>query len=150
MFNCESWFCLCKQLFPSPRSRTYQFDEFLQSWGDKLKVQAASGAGGGASTITVKLLQDVDRYAVCCTCRVSFLSYMYINMIFICHHSLSLSPSPLPLSSYSPYYPCSSMSEVKFFLRITGMSCFVCLACLEAPHWRNSPLVTSSKLLMQS
>ena len=47
------------------RSRTYQFEEFLQSWGDKLKVQAAAGTGGGASTVTVKLLQDVDRFAVC-------------------------------------------------------------------------------------
>ena len=50
----------------STRSRTYQFEEFLQTWGDKLKVQAAAGAGGGASTITVKLLQDVDRFAVRC------------------------------------------------------------------------------------
>ena len=50
----------------------------------------------------------------------------------------------------SPYFPCSSMSEVKCFLQITGTSCFVCSACLVAPHSRNSLSVTSSKLQMPS
>ena len=111
------------------RSRTYQFEEFLQSWGDKLKVQAAGGAGGGASTITVKLLQDVDRFAVCYVllslsssefrptfCVYHYFSLLYLSLlmlfIFLClllPPFLFLCPPPsssfsLSLSSSSSYY----------------------------------------------
>jgi len=40
------------------RSRTYEFEEFLLSWGDKLKT---SGEPNG---ITLRLQRDVDRFHV--------------------------------------------------------------------------------------
>lgn len=40
------------------RSRTYQFDEFLMTWADKLK------ASGEPTVLTVRLQKDIDKFQV--------------------------------------------------------------------------------------
>ena len=40
------------------RGRSYQFDEFLAVWGDKLR------SGGRVTAVTAGLQKDVDKYQV--------------------------------------------------------------------------------------
>lgn len=40
------------------RSKSYKFEEFLQKWQDKLKV------GDETTSLTVRLLQEVDKFKV--------------------------------------------------------------------------------------
>ena len=49
-----------QQLFSSThvRGRSYQFEEFLLTWGDRLR------SGGKVTTITAGLQRDVDKYQV--------------------------------------------------------------------------------------
>ena len=42
----------------SHRGRTYQFDDFLLSWGNKLKTS------GEPNALTVRLQKDIDRFQV--------------------------------------------------------------------------------------
>lgn len=55
------------------RGRTYQFEEFLLAWEDKLK---AAHADGQQSTITVKLQQEVDTLNVRTHIHVDNLWYV--------------------------------------------------------------------------
>ena len=63
---------MCCPLLSSGRS--YQFDEFLVTWGDKLR------SGGKVTPITAGLQKDIDKYQV----------HTYSNM------SPSSCPSPPP------------------------------------------------------
>ena len=48
------------------RSHTYQFDDFLASWMDRLK----DGLDGEHTTVTVRLQKEVDKYQVsACRCN---------------------------------------------------------------------------------
>ena len=44
----------------NPRSHTYQFDDFLASWMDRLR----DGIDGEHTTVTVRLQKEVDKYQV--------------------------------------------------------------------------------------
>ena len=55
------------------RSKSYKFEEFLANWYEKLQ-----GTGEGkrkATTVTVRLLQEIERYKVNCENLHCFLEH---------------------------------------------------------------------------
>ena len=61
------------------RSRTYQFDDFLAQWTEKLR-----GGEQEATIMTVRLTKDVDKYKVRQVSKFS-LKIHYINIGFAWH-----------------------------------------------------------------
>lgn len=51
-----------KEDWISFRSKTFRFDEFLQTWQDKLKKELSKS--GKPSTMQVKIQNDIDTYRV--------------------------------------------------------------------------------------
>ena len=46
-------------LYPHFRSRTFQFEDFIIAWSDRLKAQ------GEHTVLTAKIQKDIDKFQVC-------------------------------------------------------------------------------------
>ena len=69
LINSVVWYCF------DPRSHTYQFDDFLASWMDRLK----DGLDGEHTTVTVRLQKEVDKYQVI----LWYLNYLVTYAVYI-------------------------------------------------------------------
>ncbi len=74
------------------RSRTYQFEEFLVSWAGRLKDK-----GVETNSITVRLLQDVDKYHVCIMVELSIYTG-WVELVSLCNLHINIAIEEYHLS----------------------------------------------------